>query len=671
MNTLLKLSSAAILSFSVLASAQDTVTSVPAGQKWFADTNSEVAAASLVKKDTVRRADTIMLADSGRPYTIVVTATRRAQSSEWVADDHREIDVKKQSSRSSKSVAEMLASSVPAWFADNGGGAVKTVSLRGAGSERTLVLVDGQRIGTTDGDLGDLSPEIIERIEIVEAGQSALYGMDAVGGVVNIITKRAASEHLSGNVSTSFSSYEPSNGRLNLNTLSHNFSAGKKFDRFEWLAGSHWRSSDGRYEFNDPGKGLEPLWNNGFTDWGFFQRLAYDNNNTAFDITASYSDRNAESPGDVVFPDSSTTIKKTGFVTVDGTWAAKEYLTLKLNSSFTYDSIHYKDQYQISDQSRLSENLELIQEFTFGRQMANTGVQVVRQSIRSTDVGNHAVEKEGVFANGILEQTVAEFIIRETPAIRFDYSTVFKGIVNGKAGLIATWRGLLKPSVFVNVGSSSRSPTFNDLYWPLDAYKDIGNPHLKPERGGNIDAGVQAQHHFGKIGVSGRVTYFSMLLSDMIIWQKDTSGITSPENIDKASIRGFKFSARLNYANTGDVTIDFADNNARNTNTDKVLVYRPKYIGIFSGQASVARLTVGISCRYSSKVFVDKENSRHLPSNWTFDANLGCKILSMGACGDGMRLVYDVLNIADKKQSTNEGYPLPGREHRLSLKMSF
>lgn len=77
---------------------------------------------------------------------------------------------------------------------NNGSGGIATVNLRGLGSNRTLVLVDGKRqvptssIGAVDINL--IPPALIERIEVVTGGASAVYGSDAIAGVVNFIMKR-------------------------------------------------------------------------------------------------------------------------------------------------------------------------------------------------------------------------------------------------------------------------------------------------------------------------------------------------------------------------------------------------------------------------------------------------------------------------------------------------
>jgi iron complex outermembrane receptor protein len=76
---------------------------------------------------------------------------------------------------------------------NNGGNGSTTLNIRGVGSNRTLVLINGRRLATTLGgsvDLNNIPSSIIERIEVLKDGASAVYGSDAVAGVVNIITRK-------------------------------------------------------------------------------------------------------------------------------------------------------------------------------------------------------------------------------------------------------------------------------------------------------------------------------------------------------------------------------------------------------------------------------------------------------------------------------------------------
>lgn len=75
----------------------------------------------------------------------------------------------------------------------NGNDGTQSISLRGLGSARTLVLVDGHRWATDSGgtvDLTSIPTAIVDRIEVLKDGASAIYGSDAIAGVINIITRR-------------------------------------------------------------------------------------------------------------------------------------------------------------------------------------------------------------------------------------------------------------------------------------------------------------------------------------------------------------------------------------------------------------------------------------------------------------------------------------------------
>jgi vitamin B12 transporter len=127
---------------------------------------------------------------------IVVTPTRTPQPIQRAGSAVTVITGEEIARDSIRSVGEILRR-VPGLTATQAGGPgqTETVRLRGAESRHTLVLIDGIRVNDPastgrEFDFANLVPSDIERIEVLRGPQSALYGSDAMGGVINIITRR-------------------------------------------------------------------------------------------------------------------------------------------------------------------------------------------------------------------------------------------------------------------------------------------------------------------------------------------------------------------------------------------------------------------------------------------------------------------------------------------------
>lgn len=135
-------------------------------------------------------------ADPVRLDDVLVTATRRNISTAEALPPIVIIDREQIERSHALDVAELLRYHAGLEIARNGGpGQVTSVFIRGANSNHTLVLIDGVKVnpGTAGGAaLQNVTPELVERIEIVKGPRSSLYGSEAIGGVINIITRRGA-----------------------------------------------------------------------------------------------------------------------------------------------------------------------------------------------------------------------------------------------------------------------------------------------------------------------------------------------------------------------------------------------------------------------------------------------------------------------------------------------
>src|SRR5215217_2404639 len=126
----------------------------------------------------------------------VVTPTRTPQAISRAGSAVTVITADEIAKESPKSVADLLRRSPGVDVTESGGpGSSTTVRIRGAESRHTLVLIDGVRVtdpsqASAEFDFAQLVPTDIERIEVLRGPQSALYGSDAIGGVINIITRK-------------------------------------------------------------------------------------------------------------------------------------------------------------------------------------------------------------------------------------------------------------------------------------------------------------------------------------------------------------------------------------------------------------------------------------------------------------------------------------------------
>ena len=125
---------------------------------------------------------------------VTVTATRVEQPTSEVPSSVTVVSAADIEARGAKTVADAIESTAGVTISDFGpDGAQKTATIRGSTSSQVLVLVDGVRVSTAMSGFTDLSTipaDSIDHIEILCSGASSLYGSDAVGGVINIITKK-------------------------------------------------------------------------------------------------------------------------------------------------------------------------------------------------------------------------------------------------------------------------------------------------------------------------------------------------------------------------------------------------------------------------------------------------------------------------------------------------
>ncbi len=241
--------------------------------------------------------------------TVVVTASRTAEGRASVMESHAVITAEEIRTLGSSSLADVLRH-VPGFSLEATGrdGSLTSLYSRGGESDYNHVLIDGVRVNGTGGayDFGRVSAAEIERVEAVRGAQSALYGSDAIGSVIQIFTKRGVQDggpRLAGSVEGG--SFGSSRGDLRL--------LGGARRRLDYQLGVTYRGTDGAF-----GDRLQEA--------DRFDQATVDANvgailgdNTRLGTGMRYSDARANSVGPIVYAAGDT---GTSYDTDDLTWHA-------------------------------------------------------------------------------------------------------------------------------------------------------------------------------------------------------------------------------------------------------------------------------------------------------------------------------------------------------------
>lgn len=408
-------------------------------------------------------------------------------------------------------VADLLRFHAGLDIARNGGpGQATSVFIRGAESNHTLVLIDGVRInpGTIGGAaFQNLRPEMIERIEIVKGPRSSQWGSDAIGGVINIITRRPK-EGFSGNVEARGGRYDTAEGALSL---------GYRTDKDEF------------------GLTLQGLDTGGFpTRSASTQDSAFNNVSGSlyrahqFDdirVTARHwrSEGNTEyldfflSPVDQDYRNEVTALEFSG--------APADSWDSRLNLSYTLDEItqnqpNFLSQLDYAKTRRA--RLDWQNDFRSGDDYTLTvGLEGVQEDVDALSFGTLIEERVEVLA-GFVQEQISWDDHSLVLAGRYTDHESYGGNLTGNLEYgFEAWEG---GQLIAAAGTAFRAPD------STDRFGFGGNPDLDPETAKNFEVGFRQN-----IGATQRVqlSLFRNEIRDLI----NFDGVSNV-NVDEARIQG-------------------------------------------------------------------------------------------------------------------------------------
>lgn len=595
----------------------------------------------------------------GRLDSIVVTASRSAQLQKDVQGDVTVIDKQELQRAGQSSLAEVLARHHDVQFYNNGGPQTVTgVFLRGTSPAQTLVLVDGVRINSSvsgSTNWAAIDPAVIERIEILRGSASGLYGSDAMGGVINIITNQAQGGD------------RPPSAWANMGIGSYGTvksSAGISGAQDGWnysISGNMARSDGFNATNKDAGAYTYNRDADGYDLHGFSASLGYrwkPGHHLGVTAYNSYI-RSDIDVGD--YPEHAYALTRQQVYTATSTNQLADYWNSTLRFGLSKETS--EDRSWGTRFSTLQRSYTWQNDFKLTPDQ-NVSALLERLEERVAHTGNYTNSQRNTNAVGLIYR--GDFGAHHLQAnLRNDNISSYGNQVTGGLAydldLTENWK------VGVSGNTGFRAPTFSDLYYPYDGGSwgsFQGNPDLKPEKSRNIEARLSYETDTTRLGV----VVFQNKIRDLINgYVCDVSFDCTAMNTERATIRGITLTGEQVY---GDTTLrasaDFLDprnDRPRAGETGSRLVQRARQVYRFSAEQRYGALTVGGEYQFTGKRYSDVANQVLLGGYGLFN------MTAAYAFSKNVEVQARWNNIFNKEYSNSYGYRNPGSNFFINLSL--
>ncbi len=555
-------------------------------------------------------------------------------------------------------------------------GSMSTVSVRGVTNEQVLVLLDGRRLTPAQGggvDLGSIDVGALERVEVVRGGASALYGPDALGGVINLITRPAGTEAHR----TTFRLEGGSFGTAAA-AFAHEQALGPRGR--SWFT-AHGLTTAGNYTVTDRGRDLtreNADARAAGTGAGF--RL-HRGSGLRFIVDGAVDGGEQGVPGTIEFPtpgarrdDRRSAVAADLVLGAAGntrriTWSASAH---RQRRSYSDPALAIADRHV---------NSALGLELRFDRALGaaalpqggpagslTAGVELRRATLESTTDGDHERRTASLFGRCL----IARGDLAIAPAARLDWQSDLEPVVSPRLAL-----GLALPRALTlraAAGLAYRPPSFDDLF-AVDRGTAVGTGDLAPERARELELGIERT--FGASSMGGvrlAASAFHQKVDDLIQWTPGPDGRWRPHNVSSAVLRGFELEGAAPFpvrrARPALLTASVSFLDARNRTADaQTGGRRLPYRAAIEGRAELvvpatADLSLGIVWHGVGRSFITAANTKSLPGYGLVDLSAEQRL------GSSLVASLAVRNVGGVAAVDVRDYPLPGREWRLAVRVA-
>jgi outer membrane cobalamin receptor len=545
-------------------------------------------------------------------------------------------------------------------------GNLATIGLRGASAEQTLILLDGVRLNSAQDNLFDLTTlplATAQRIEVVRGSNSALYGANSIGGLVNVITPEP--DRFGAQATAGIGSF----GKRYLQATHSNWS-----DPLGYVVAAGLNRTADKFSYRDTSDSVHERVNSDINSQDVMTKGVFAQDRHRVSLLGEYNVTRRGSPGPTFWPpdDSARMDDYRGIVHLS--YDLQEADNARLESRFYHheswrhywnpDTLSWVNDTHITTASGASfkQTAYLARWAT-----AIVGLEGGREQLRSTAVGAPLRWTGSGWAEARLRWPAFDIV----PMARFDWlydsrkradSVPVRSntrVINPKLSL--SYSGPSWLNLYASIGRSFRAPTFNELYWPEDPGTG-GNPRLRPEWATSIDLNATAR--YGSY-LSGRLGLWHSSLTDLIQWQPDSAFVFRPVNLDTATITGSELELTVNSKHlrvVGHVTYMIARSHGKD------LIYRPRLSLAVSHLLRWRLVQLSWDVRRTGERYTVPDNTDSLPGFLLFDVGIGVTP-TVGRLKAALR--GGVRNLFDRKYEMMKGYPIPGRNWYAELEVKL
>jgi len=553
-----------------------------------------------------------------------------------------------------------------------GAGGLKTISLRGGSSAQTLVLLDGIRLNSAQNgqvDLAMIPMTMIGSIDVTRGGATALYGANALTGVVDFRLKADDRQGLSATYSNG--SFDESRWAAAGST---------SFGALRMAAGVDLLQTQGSFPFtmNAFGRTVDINRENAdLRSLGAVVRAEYDDNLTAFAVVRS-SDRGV--PGAVV--QGSVALARARLNDEDVLFGIRDRMTLtdrhalEFSAGLRYFDQRYRDpDATIRGQNGLDERY-LLRDASVGVQWkyvdpvfvqtvrVDAGVTDLRGASLQADVGSQVTRRTAAIA--------ANWMVLPWPDVNVEAGVRLEGIsdVSTAVSPLVGLRWDASSDVTLKAGWSYnfRPPSFNELY-----YLNFGTSTLRPERSHTVDIGCSWRP---VRWISIEADAFALDTRDLIVAVPVSPILTSAQNVGRATTLGIEWSARASLFDERlmihwSYTLqDARDRTGRPGIDGSLIPYIPQEIasGGLHWRDGIVQGGMTLSSTSHRYALPGEQYSTLLPRFTVMNAYVGVRGHTDHMHAD-VRLQAD--NLLDEGYQVVRGFPMPGRTLRIIASLAW